>query len=155
MLKATIDGLKYGHQRDLAPLLANLLDRAIAAQWRVALPEHATLIPVPLHPSRERERGFNQSALIAAGIAGVHDGWETDLGALVRTRATPRQVGLSRSERLSNTDGAFVVRWLPPKDHTIILIDDVATTGSTLRECAKTLRSAGARKVWAAVTAQG
>jgi ComF family protein len=154
MLKAAIDTLKYEGLRDLAAPLGNELAAALQVQWGNTLPKHATLIPVPLHPSRERERGFNQSELLAAQVADQFT-WTVDGGALQRTRVTGRQVGLPRAERRENVAGAFRTQWLPPADHVAILIDDVATTGSTLHECARALRAAGARRVWAATLALG
>lgn len=110
------------------------------------------IIPVPLHPRRERERGFNQADLIAKIF---YEKMATDFPSiefkinrgLIRQRFTRQQAKLTKEERLENTKDAFVWQGKEcPK--TIILIDDVFTSGATLQECAKTLKSAGAKIVW-------
>jgi ComF family protein len=108
-------------------------------------------VPVPLHPVRLRERGFNQSALLAAE-AGRHLERSVDVDALRRTRPTAAQTGLPASERRSNVRGAFAAAaGLPAR--RVLLIDDVMSTGSTARECARVLRRAGAREVAVATLA--
>jgi ComF family protein len=136
--------LKYHGRAGVAGPLGTLL----AERW-LAAPGCAVdgVLPVPLHPARLRERGFNQSALLAQGLAErLARPLHTDL--LWRGRATAPQVGLSPEERLNNVTGAFRAapgvrggRWL--------LVDDVCTTGATLEACAAALRDQGARAVWA------
>ena len=115
-------------------------------------PKPDLLLPVPLHRSRLRWRGFNQAVLLAkACFPGWKDTIRVDL--LQRHRATVPQLGLSGAERRSNLAGAFCVR--KPEEISgsrILLVDDVFTTGSTLRECAEVLRQAGAVEI-AAFTA--
>ena len=152
MAKATMDALKYESLRDLAEPLGQYLASAIRTQWP-QIPRGAVLVPIPLHRARERERGFNQSSLIAKACAidlrlDVHD------TLLKRTRHTKKQVGLPASERKENIIGAFIADQADAKV-TYILIDDVTTTGSTLREAARALRKAGAKTIWAATVAQG
>ncbi|MAE94804.1 MAG: ComF family protein [Planctomycetota bacterium] len=102
------------------------------------------VVPVPLHPARFRERGFDQAALLARSVARAERIAHLPR-ALERTRPTPRQTGLSRGERRRNLRGAFRARRaLPP---CVWLVDDVATTGSTLAEAARALRRRGARRV--------
>jgi ComF family protein len=104
------------------------------------------VIPVPLHPYRLRERGFNPAAHLARALARAH-GLPFDPVALERIRDTPSQTGLSRLERRRNVRGAFrstVHRRIPPR---VWLVDDVVTTGSTLTAAATALRRAGARRV--------
>jgi ComF family protein len=102
------------------------------------------LVPVPLHPKRLKARGFNQALLLARAFPEVPLGRE----AVVRTRHTVPQVGLNPKERKDNVKGAFAVP--DParvKGKNVLLIDDLFTTGSTVKECAKVLLKAGARRV--------
>ena len=111
------------------------------------------LVPVPLHPKRERERGFNQAEILArrvARIAGM-----PVLNALVRRANTNPQWSLSPKERKLNLKQAFAAApFAPISGKSLILIDDVCTTGETLRQCAKVLKAAGARRVYAYVLAK-
>ena len=103
------------------------------------------IAPVPLHGRRERERGYNQSSLLArevsrrAGIGLAH--------ALRRTRDTPTQTAMSIEERRRNVDGAFECAG-DVRGQRALLVDDVVTTGATMSACAATLKAAGATKVW-------
>lgn len=111
------------------------------------------LVAVPLHPKRLRERGYNQSAILADAL-GQQLG-KPCLRAVERVRATPRQVGLGADERRSNVTGAFVARTdVSVEGLSVLLVDDVVTTGSTLGECATVLRAAGAREVRAVTLAR-
>ena len=103
------------------------------------------IVPVPLHPLRLRQRGFNPAGLMAATL-GRYLGLPVDFAALTRIRNTPSQTQLARSQRARNLSGAFRARKrsLPAR---IWLVDDVVTTGSTLREAARTLRRAGAHRI--------
>ncbi len=105
------------------------------------------IIPVPLHPTRLRERGFNQSYLLAKAVGDQLkiQVWEK---ALSRTRYTQPQAKMQRKERLRNVTDAFNVNPIfNIKSKNIVLVDDVFTTGSTMNECARTLCLAGARTV--------
>jgi ComF family protein len=148
-VRECIHALKYGGQRRHAAVLA-----AIAAPAFAALPRPDAVVPVPLHPARERERGFNQSALIARHLTAgsgipVRSGW------LVRARDTPPQVGRDLVARRANVDGAFTC---PDPEairgQRIVILDDVATTGATLDACAAALRAAGAASISALVVAR-
>ena len=112
------------------------------------------LIPVPLHVNKQTKRGFNQSELIAQYVSN-----RTKIpfkNALARVKQTESQVGLTGSERRSNLEGAFVVNKKSlVSGKSIFLVDDVTTTYSTLNECAKELKSAGAKKVYGLVVAKG
>lgn len=99
---------------------------------------------VPLHRSRHRSRGFNQSQLILDALA-----WPTRTGSLRRVRKTDTQVGLREDERRSNVSGAFAFEGPPLTGLTVALVDDVVTTGATVNECAAVLREHGARAVYA------
>ncbi len=108
------------------------------------------VVPVPLHPRRLRERGFNPAGALARALARAH-GCAFDPLALARIRDTPSQTGLGKHARRKNLSGAFrAARELPPR---IWLVDDVATTGSTLAEAARAARRAGAREIAAACLA--
>jgi ComF family protein len=135
-LKTVLHALKYRGRRRLATRLAEaLLDEPSA---RALLSGEALLVAVPLHPRRLRERGFNQSELIARAL-----GRSTGL-PVVRKKDTIAQTGLSASGRRRNVAGAFTVRqpWAVA-GRTVVLIDDVLTTGATVRACAAALRDAG------------
>jgi ComF family protein len=141
---------------------ARILGIRIAAAGRPALAQLADptarplLVPLPLHPSRLVERGFNQSREIARIVARNLD-LRLDERALRRVRATAPQVGLARLERASNLGGAFAADAGIVAGRTIILVDDVVTTGSTAAEAARTLLAADAQsvQVWAAARALG
>jgi ComF family protein len=102
------------------------------------------VVPVPLHPRRLRERGFNPAALLARQVVRVRGG-RFDVSLLERVRDTPSQTGLTRRARRANVRDAFRVRAQPPR--CIWLIDDVVTTGSTLDEAARALRRTGVGEV--------
>ena len=104
------------------------------------------IVPVPLHPRRIRDRGYNQSLLLAKELAKL-TGLDLEEKLLVRIKDTRPQVGSSRSNRRLNLEGSFrCERGVSGK--TLILLDDVATTGSTLSACAAALKAAGATTVW-------
>ena len=123
--------------------------------------EAAVLVPVPLHSSRQRERGFNQAELLAHGLSAAlakSQGQHTprvEARALRRTRATPPQTGLSLSARRENVRGVFAVSDAARiRDRVIVLVDDVMTTGATVSSCAAALKGAGARVVAALTLAR-
>jgi predicted amidophosphoribosyltransferase len=127
---------------------------AIADATRARLLRGCVVVPVPLHPVRLAERGFNQSALLAGPIARRLGAPFLPL-ALARVRDTPRQASLGRDDRLGNVRGAFAVR--QPKrlrGRPVLLVDDVRTTGSTLAECTRALLEAGAGPAATAVLAR-
>lgn len=140
-VRAAIHAFKYQNQRRLAEPLARLLPAA--PEWR---PD--ALVPVPLHPERERERGYNQAELLARALG---QRWGLPVaGGLRRTRATAHQVGQGASERADNMRAAFAWQGRPlgaAPPAKLLLIDDVLTTGATLLACAEALRQAGAREV--------
>lgn len=136
------------------------LDPAPKALLRLLLAEAAAraparpalVVPVPLHRSRLRERGFNPAGELARPLARA---WGVDFDplALLRVRSTPSQTGLDRRGRRRNVAGAFRVR-ARPIPRRVWLVDDVVTTGATLEEAARALRSAGAREVTALCAAR-
>jgi ComF family protein len=140
-----VHALKYGDRLDLAPVMAKWMGRA-----GVDLLEDAeVLIPVPLHWRRMWARRFNQSATLARLVAEPRE-ISVSYTALKRVKATPQQVGLSRSERAANVQGAFRVdpagRAEIARRH-VVLVDDVLTSGATVDTCARALLRAGARQV--------
>ncbi len=105
------------------------------------------VVPIPLHPARLRLREFNQSLLLARAIA-KRLGLPYSIDAMARIRETPPQVGLSRKERAANMKGVFAVTRINEiAGARILLVDDVYTTGATLREGAKALMATGAKAV--------
>ena len=140
---------KFSDRPDLARPLGELL-RPTARRLRGSA---TALVPVPLHPSRLAERGYNQAALLARWVAD-DVGAPALPGALARVVPTAQQVGLARDARLANVRGAFVARDTRLCGARVLLVDDVATTGATLAACADALRAAGARSVTALVVAR-
>jgi ComF family protein len=143
--RALVHALKYGDRLDLAPTLGRWMARAGAP----LLADADALVPVPLHWRRLWARRFNQSAALA-GIISQQCGVPVAHGALKRVKATIQQVGLTRSERAINVQGAFRVPDGSRPQVTgrrLVLIDDVLTTGATIDACARALLRAGARNV--------
>lgn len=129
------------------------LSGLFAAEMRGFVTPDDVLAPVPLHPRRLAERGFNPAQLLARAL-GRHTGARVLPHLLRRVRDTPKQSRLGRDERARNMAHAFVVTTKVPPGARIVLIDDVRTTGSTLRACHAALSAHGAASVDAAVLAQ-
>lgn len=141
--RAAVHALKYNNLRALAAPMGKLMARYAQDMGLAA----DVIVPVPLHPRRERHRGYNQSHLLAIQIGRLL-GWPVEAALLAKTRNTAPQVEVaSIEERLRNVDGAFAAT-RPVTGHTVLLIDDVCTTGATLEACATALRDAGAATVW-------
>ena len=134
VLRRSVRALKFSGVRDLAGPLGQALGAGIPADWNVQ-----AVIPVPLHPRRMQERGFNQAELLARAIAGELG--VPCLNALKRTHYTSAQAKKHAAER-QHLGGAFQVTPPLPRG-TILLVDDVLTTGLTLQACRDTLTSAG------------
>ncbi|MBN1246741.1 MAG: ComF family protein [Anaerolineae bacterium] len=144
-MRDAIHALKYRGGRDVAIPLA----QRMADYWHDVGLRSDLLIPVPLHPQRERQRGYNQSALLAAALA-AQVVVPVDMAILYRTRETASQTHLGQHERWDNVRDAFACSDAPDHDLTgmrVMIIDDVATTGATLDACAAALRAQGARSV--------
>jgi ComF family protein len=138
-LSTAITRFKYSGRAELSRCLARLLVPAIE---RLGLPRGTVLVPVPLHARRLATRGYNQAALLAQDLA--HGSrLACDPRLLRRVRETERQVGKSRAERLTNASGAFELR-RGSRSADLVLVDDVVTTGSTVRACAQALAEGGA-----------
>ena len=143
---------KYHKQMHLRHLVGRWLIAALDDE-RLRGCTFDVIVPVPLHPARERERGFNQSALLAELLSARISVNSRPL--LERIRYTTTQTAFDRAERMQNLHGAFRLRKnANVQDLRVLLIDDVLTTGSTLSECARVLKKAGARSVHAATAAR-
>jgi ComF family protein len=137
--------LKFRGRRRVAERLAEAL--LAEAAVRRTLHDAQVVVPVPLHPRRRRERGFNQSGLLAQALARP-SGLRVVEDALARRQDTPPQTGLSAAGRRANVAHAFVVRRRPAvSGRIVVLVDDVLTTGATARACARALKAAGAAEV--------
>jgi ComF family protein len=136
-LSTAILRFKYAGRPELSRRLARLL---LPALRELELSPGTVLVPVPLHARRLAKRGYNQAALLAQELS---DGAGLDCQPrlLLRTRETERQVGKARDERLTNAQGAFELR--KPAARRVVLVDDVVTTGSTVRACAQALTKGG------------
>ena len=148
-LRSLILAFKFSEKTELLTQLSTILKQAVVAGGFYDQVE--TVVPVPLHWRRQIGRGYNQSYLLAKHIAPNDGCISTDL---VRIRNTIQQWDLTPAQRRRNVKGAFAVR----KGHsftgkTILLVDDISTSGATLSECAKTLKAAGAQKVYTAILA--
>jgi ComF family protein len=143
--RVLVHAFKYGDRLDLAPLLG----RWMANAGRELTREADLLVPVPLHWRRQWARRFNQSALLADVIAKA-SGLRVSHGALKRLKATAQQVGLARTERAANVQGAFGVRpgaRSEVEGARLVLVDDVLTSGATTEACTRALLRAGAASV--------
>lgn len=154
-LREIVHALKYGGRRSIAPRLGALMRTA----GRDVLTGADILVPVPLHPRREWSRGFNQARLLATALG------PQVMDLLVRVRHTSPQAGLPATQRHGNVQGAFALNLREAARRmaggraglagtTIVLVDDVATTGATLDACARVLADAGAADVRALTAAR-
>jgi ComF family protein len=147
-LRKAINLFKYHGIKRLAGPLSDVMHR-------ISIPSVSTVVPVPLYKRRLRQREFNQSALLAKQTA-KQLGIPLTLDCLVKTRDTAPQVGMNSKDRFRNVNKAFII-----KDSSLILnrntllVDDVFTTGATVRECSRMLKKAGADKVYVITLAHG
>jgi ComF family protein len=139
-MRQIVHRLKYRRERRVARLAGHL----IAQRVPTCLTSASVFVPVPLHATRLASRGFNQAALLANALARLSRGQLLD--QLVRQRDTPPQARLGVRERQANVADAFVWQGDPPPAH-VILVDDVLTTGATMRACSDALQAAGARTI--------
>ena len=143
-LRRVLQRLKYGGAGRLAGPLAE--SAAPALRRLMALTGEATLVPVPVHLSRRRQRGYNQAELLAIEL-GRRVGLPVR-DVLVRHRQTARQHGLGRAARLHNLRGAVAVRSEARPARVVILVDDILTTSATLEACAEVLRRHGTESAY-------
>jgi ComF family protein len=159
-MREAIHALKYDRLHPAARGLGRMLAEAIA-QLAGEAPGEMLVIPVPLHRSKYAERGFNQARSLAAEALGFlrksHPEWRLTLAAstLMRLRATGSQAGLSARQRRLNLRGAFSVSdQAQVAGRSILLVDDILTSGATARAASKALIDAGADSVWVATLAR-
>ncbi len=159
-MREALHALKYDRLHPASAGLGRMLAEAMA-QLAAEAPAEMLVIPVPLHPSKYAQRGFNQSRSLAAAALGFlrksHPQWRLTLASstLLRQRATESQAGLTPRQRRQNVRGAFVVS--DPARVTaqhVIVVDDILTTGATARAAAQALVQAGAASVWVATLAR-
>ena len=137
--------VKYKNKREYL----DFYGAALAARYEKQIRRmHAdALVPVPVHPSRKRARGFNQAEVLAICL-GKRLGIPVGSGMLIRDKKTKPQKELSAADRLKNLSGAFRAGTIPEGIKTVLLVDDIYTTGSTVEACARALRSAGVSRVY-------
>ncbi|TSD05218.1 MAG: phosphoribosyltransferase [Parcubacteria group bacterium Athens0714_12] len=156
LLNKSIKIFKYNFAFDLSRPLGKILINFLR-QFDLSEKDDFLIVPIPLHKKRFSWRGFNQSELLAEEI-GTFFKIKTAAGILKRIKNTKPQTKLKRKERQKNVKNIFSISFSLPQEtlyKKIILIDDVTTTGSTLREAAKILKKAGFKNVWGLVLAKG
>ena len=159
-LRGLIHLLKYQQIKPAAELLGKLLAKTVVQHRDFADEAPLLVVPVPLFRAKTRQRGFNQAELLARVLVKhlsrqSSPAVELHSSNLRRIRATISQTGLTRHQRRANVRGAFALSHPEAvQGRSVLLVDDVFTTGTTLSECAKVLRSAGAEKVWVATVAR-
>lgn len=157
LISELVHAFKYDRLQEVCEIFSRLLlqkvDQAPLGSM-LLLNNETVLLPVPLHRTRAWDRGFNQTELLARHLQRVcHlQGNQVACESVVRNRFTPSQTTLKRRKRIRNLDGAFSVKDdRAIRGKTVIIIDDVITTGTTIFELTRVLKQAGAREVWALV----
>jgi len=153
ILKEAIHKFKYGYIKDLAQQLSILILSHLQI-IELEIDKSLVVIPVPMTNKKKRRRGFNQSEEMGKIISEA-----TDIplfnNVLIKTKETSPQMELKREERMNNVKNCFEIQNEKNiKDKIILLLDDVYTTGSTMEECAKTLKQSGAKEVWGLTVAR-
>lgn len=150
-LRLLLHGFKYNNRRYLALPLARLMRQAMP---ETVEKECGFVACVPLHPSRKRQRGYNQSALLAKELSAMLNlPFREKL--LRRVRRTTSQATLDRESRLKNVKNAFEAAEKLPQGAAVLLIDDIFTTGATVNDCARALKKVGAARVYVLTAAMG
>jgi ComF family protein len=141
--------MKYADKPGLAGFLAPFMNFAMSGP----LPEETVVIPVPIHAAKRRERGYNQSELLAGRLA-KQEGYTVQPDLLLKRKNTISQTALEKEDRMRNVVGSFALgrKW-DLSLGSVLLVDDVVTTGSTLRECAKSILKLGVKEISACVVA--
>ncbi len=137
--------IKYDNKREYLEGFAKLM--AVRYRELVEKNDIDCIIPVPLHKSRQRERGFNQSDILAKYLS-VYLDIPTYPEYLKRIKKTKDQKGLNKDERRHNLDNAFVAKNLESKIKNVLIVDDVYTTGTTIEKCAIALKKAGVKNIY-------
>lgn len=141
----SVTAIKYKNRREYLDFYSEAMARrygALVERWR---PE--VLVPVPVHPSRRRQRGFNQAEELAVRLGRLLD-IPVESRLLVRSKRTAAQYGLSAAERLRNLQRAFSICPGVRIPESVVLVDDIYTTGSTVEACTRVLKAAGVRRVY-------
>lgn len=155
MLRELIHLLKYDRVRPAAGVLGRMVSDALLQLVSQFDGKSPWVVPVPLHQKKLRERGFNQSELIARAAMKITPIGDVNCSVLYRVRPTESQTGLTPQQRRTNIRGAFrVLDSDKISGRDILLVDDVFTTGTTASECARVLRKAGAPRVWVVTVAR-
>lgn len=150
-LRSLIMTIKYSFWSAAGTILDDIC-RPLATAL-VELPPATIIVPVPLHPRRRRERGFNQAEVLAVALGRLLDRPVRPL--LRRVRYTTAQATLKADQRTKNIRDAFAIASLEKAPERVILVDDVITTGSTMAECAAVLRQHGVKQITAVALAKG
>lgn len=156
-LRELVHLLKFDGVRPAANVLGRMLSEAIVKLLPQLPAKPVAVVPVPLHRTKLRQRGFNQAELIARAALKLlpKDRFTRCDGVLIRKRETSSQIGLTSHQRRQNLRGAFgVIKPEFVRGRDVLVVDDVYTTGATVSECARVLRRAGAAKVWVATVAR-
>lgn len=151
-LRASVHKMKSANRRDYLPFFAESMTQVLMmrlSSWRPEL-----ILPVPMHPKKQRRRGYNQSELLAVRIGDI-TGIPVEKTLLRCTKITPSQKELDRKERMKNLYNSFAVCEPFPKVSRVLLVDDVYTTGSTMDEVSRILKSQGVQHVFFAVLCTG
>ena len=152
LLKRAIALMKYDHKPEISNLLGTLLGQA----WlnsTTRLPAKITVVPIPMHQNKQQKRGFNQAEIIAKSFCQV-TGYRLNTKALIRVRETEAMFSLrSSAERISNLEGALQIGTKLPQ-YPVLLIDDIHTTGTTVKEAIKVLQQKDLEVVGVAVAAK-
>lgn len=144
--RASMAAVKYNNRREYLDFYAAAMGSRMTG--RVRSWQAQVLVPVPIHPARRRKRGFNQAQELARRLSGIW-GIPVDSRLLVRTRKTAPQRDLDPAQRLKNLQEAFAVAPGRGADvESVILVDDIYTTGSTVEACTRVLKAAGVRRVY-------
>lgn len=150
-LQRALMALKYKNQPEVGVILGEWMGQVWQGVARQSDRSRYALVPIPLHPERFKERGYNQAERIAQGFAQI-TGFRTQANVLERIRSTERQRGLSAVDRQQNLAGAFGVARLPKEP--VLIVDDIYTTGATVINAVTALESKGAKVAGIVVVAR-
>ena len=145
VMRSSIARYKYCRRQEYAAFYAEEILQRHAK--KISMWKAEVLVPIPLHPSRRRKRGFNQAELLAKALS-VRSGIPMDASLLIRTKKTHAQKELNDQERLANLKDAFSIQRRNIPYHNLILVDDIYTTGSTIDTAARLLKEYGVQKVY-------